>query len=81
MSSSARTVSPVPVVVEAIAATMTSWLVRGLPRQFMVMWENSRCSIWGEMRTSAGARQPAGAEPWPEGFAGGYVAVAASWTV
>src|SRR5579863_8483592 len=23
----------------------TSWLVRGLPRQFMVMWENSRCSI------------------------------------
>jgi len=32
-------------VVEAMAATMTSWLVRGLPRQFMVMWENSRCSI------------------------------------
>ncbi|GAA2641001.1 hypothetical protein GCM10009863_67760 [Streptomyces axinellae] len=25
--------------------TMTSWLVRGLPRQFMEMWENSRCSI------------------------------------
>jgi hypothetical protein len=24
---------------------MTSWLVRGLPRQFMVMWEKSLCSI------------------------------------
>lgn len=24
--------------------TMTSWLVSGLPRQFMLMWENSRCS-------------------------------------
>jgi hypothetical protein len=22
--------------------TMVSWLVRGLPRQFMEMWENSR---------------------------------------
>src|SRR4051812_22411317 len=26
-------------------ATMTSWLVRGRPRQFMEMWENNRCSI------------------------------------
>lgn len=25
--------------------TMTSWLVRSPPRQFMEMWENSRCSI------------------------------------
>ena len=25
--------------------TTTSWLVSGRPRQFMVMWENSRCSI------------------------------------
>src|SRR5674476_1163924 len=25
--------------------TMTSWLVRGRPRQFIEMWENSRCSI------------------------------------
>jgi len=24
--------------------TMTSWLVSGRPRQFIVMWENSRCS-------------------------------------
>jgi len=32
-------------VVAAMVLTMTSWLVSGLPRQFMVMWENSRCSI------------------------------------
>jgi hypothetical protein len=37
--------SPVRVVVAAMDCTMTSWLVRGLPRQFMVMWEKSRCSI------------------------------------
>jgi putative effector of murein hydrolase LrgA (UPF0299 family) len=44
-SSSARTVSPVLVVVAAMVSTITSWLVRGLPRQFIEMWENSRCSI------------------------------------
>ncbi len=31
--------------VAAIVWTTTSWLVRGRPRQFMVMWLNSRCSI------------------------------------
>ena len=31
--------------VAAIVWTTTSWLVSGRPRQFMVMWENSRCSI------------------------------------
>jgi hypothetical protein len=25
------------------------WLRSGRPRQFMVIWEKSRCSIWGEM--------------------------------
>jgi hypothetical protein len=35
----------VRVVVAAMDCTMTSWLVSGRPRQFMVMWENSRCSI------------------------------------
>jgi hypothetical protein len=35
----------VRVVVAAIVLTMTSWLVSGRPRQFMVMAENSRCSI------------------------------------
>jgi hypothetical protein len=33
------------VVVAAISSTMTSWLVSGRPRQFMLMCENSRCSI------------------------------------
>ena len=28
-----------------MVCTMTSWLVSGLPRQFIEMWENSRCSI------------------------------------
>ena len=45
VSSSAVTVSPVRVVVAAMVLTMTSWLVRGLPRQFIEMWLNSRCSI------------------------------------
>lgn len=45
VSSSACTVRPVLVVVAAMLWTMTSWLVSSLPRQFMVMWENSRCSI------------------------------------
>ena len=45
MSSSASTRSPVRVRVEAIVATTTSWLVSGRPRQFIVIWENSRCSI------------------------------------
>jgi hypothetical protein len=29
----------------AMLLTTTSWLVSGLPRQFIVIWENSRCSI------------------------------------
>ena len=44
VSSSARTVRPVLVVVAAIELTMTSWLDGGLPRQFMEMWEKSLCS-------------------------------------
>jgi hypothetical protein len=39
----------VRVVVAAIRLTTTSWLARVWPRQFDEMWENSRCSIWGEM--------------------------------
>ena len=45
VSSSACTLSPVRVVVAAMLCTMTSWLVRGRPRQFMEMWENNPCSI------------------------------------
>src|SRR5665647_659512 len=39
------TVSPVLVVVAAIRFTITSWLTNGLPRQFWLMKEKSRCSI------------------------------------
>jgi hypothetical protein len=28
-----------------MVSTITSWLVRGRPRQFVEMWEKSRCSI------------------------------------
>src|SRR6266581_6175856 len=28
-----------------MVSTITSWLVSGLPRQFIEMWENRRCSI------------------------------------
>jgi len=38
----AVTVSPVAVVTAAMVLMMTSWLVSGRPRQFMVMWANSR---------------------------------------
>src|SRR5271166_2454684 len=44
-SSSARTVSPVVVVVAAISGTMVLKLRRGLPRQLRVIKENRRCSI------------------------------------
>jgi hypothetical protein len=45
VSSSARTVSPVVVLVAPIRSTMIWWLVSGRPRQLRVIWENSRCSI------------------------------------
>ena len=44
-SSSACTCKPVRVVVAAMVLTITSWLVSGRPRQFIEMWENSRCSM------------------------------------
>jgi len=37
--------SPVLVVVAAMVSTTTSWVSRGRPRQFRVIWENNRCSI------------------------------------
>jgi hypothetical protein len=37
--------SPVRVRVEAMGLTTTSWLVSGRPRQFIVIWEHSRCWI------------------------------------
>src|SRR4051812_3373651 len=44
-SSSQATFSPVSVVVAEIRLTTTSWLTNGLPRQFWLMNEKSRCSI------------------------------------
>jgi hypothetical protein len=44
-------------VVAAMLVTMTWWLVSGRPRQLRVMAENSRCSIWGEMRPGRGRRE------------------------
>ena len=43
--------------------TMTSWLVRGRPRQFMVMWENSRCSILFHFEVPGGKWQTVIARP------------------
>ena len=57
MSSSACTASPVAVVVAAIVFTITSWLVSGRPRQFMVIWLNSRCSILFHLEVPGGKWQ------------------------
>ena len=54
MSSSARTRSPVRVVVAAMVSTMTSWLVSGLPRQFIEIAGNSRCSILFHLEVPGG---------------------------
>ena len=56
VSSSAVTDSPVWVVVAAIVSTITSWLVSGLPRQAMEMWENSRCSTLFHLQVPGGKR-------------------------
>jgi hypothetical protein len=54
----ASTVRPVRVVVAAIVCTMTSWLVSGLPRQFIEMCENSLCSIMFHLLVPGGAVEP-----------------------
>ena len=51
------TVSPVAVVVAAMVERMTSWLVRGRPRQFRVICENSRCSILFHLEVPGGKWQ------------------------
>jgi hypothetical protein len=47
----------VAVVVAAMLFTMTSWLARGRPRQFMVIRENSRCSILFHLEVPGGKWQ------------------------
>jgi hypothetical protein len=43
--------------------TTTSWLVSGLPRQFMVTCENSRCSILFHFDVPGGTWQTVIASP------------------
>ena len=50
---------PVVVVVAPMRLMIVSWLSGGLPRRFMVIWANRRCSIWGEMRPDPGPVQGA----------------------
>jgi hypothetical protein len=52
--SSAWTVSPVRVRVAPMVSTTTSWLVRGLPRQLMLIRENSRCPILSHFEVPGG---------------------------
>ena len=47
------------VVVAAISCTMTWWLTSGLPRQFMVMKANRRCSIRFHLLVPGGSGQTA----------------------
>ena len=56
-----------------MAATMTSWLVRGLPRQFMVMWENSRCSILFHLEVPGGKWHAVISRPVPRASAASSV--------
>jgi hypothetical protein len=56
-------VSPVPVAVAAMLFTTTSWLVSGRPRQFMVTWENSRCSILFHLEVPGGKWQTVTSSP------------------
>jgi hypothetical protein len=57
------TVSPARVVVAAMVWTTTSWLVRGRPRQFMEMRENSRCSVFFHLLVPGGRWQTVMARP------------------
>jgi hypothetical protein len=63
VSKAASTRSPPLVRVAAIVWTTTSWLVRGLPRQLRVMWENSRCSILFHLEVPGGKWQTVIASP------------------
>ena len=57
------TVSPVAVVVAAMVLMMTSWLVSGRPRQFRVIWENSRCPILFHLEVPGGKWHTVISEP------------------
>jgi hypothetical protein len=64
--------------------TTTSWLVSGRPRQLVLIWENSRRWIWGEMRwVGAGVWACANGRATPDGPCGwhDYAAAVARVTV
>src|SRR5664280_73201 len=58
VSRTACTLRPVAVVVLAIRSTMTWWLVSGRPRQFRVIWENSRCAAVAMRSQTGRGRRP-----------------------
>ena len=48
---------PTSLRVEAIRLTTVAKLTRGLPRQFIAMWEKSRCSILSHLLVAGGKWQ------------------------
>src|ERR1035441_4177712 len=68
VSRTALTVRPVLVVTALIVSMMTSWEISGRPRQFMVIAENSRCSIRFHLLVPGGRRDIASSQwPWLPG--------------
>jgi len=51
------------VVVAPIRSTMTSWETSGRPRQFIEIWENSRCSIRFHLEVPGGKWHTVTARP------------------
>jgi len=51
---SAVTLSPVVVLVAPMRLMIVSWLASGLPCQFLVIWENSGCSIFLHLTVPGG---------------------------
>src|ERR1035437_4551088 len=61
--SSAVTLRPVVVVVAPMRLRIVSWLVRGLPCQFRVLWEYRRCSILFHLLVPGGRWQTVMSSP------------------
>src|SRR3954464_5616424 len=64
-SSHACTSNPVSVVVAPIDSTTTSNDSSGVPCQFRVMWQNTRCSIFFHLLLPGGGRQTSATTPPP----------------
>ena len=59
-------------VVAAMVLMITSWLVRGRPRQFIEMWAKSRCSILFHLLVPGGRWQTVMAMPVRVGEVGEF---------